>query len=322
MMKKTKRRLILITTSILFLSIITLTGCQLAIPTTNTTTSNDTLCGVFVTIGYHNLPMNDKAISDALTIGDNGEISFKQDMDPSLFETRVEGVLNEEENNLVFDGLSGYYLGNLHSKDAKGQSYNTLMCDPALAEVNYGVHVSDTMEERKTEATLYVNKQFQEAFYLNPVYQTADRSYYTILGNSQGTSFRGDVGTISSQTVDTETTTKQDDASKTEKISYKVNVTVVEAVTKTMVKEMSQKDELIKITEYFPDSPEEFIVDRETSYVIVEEELDSSTDNKSVKRKVYMPLMKGSNESSNQHRCDFPGENNVIAPRYVKFLYE
>ncbi len=321
-MMKTNRRLILLLTSILFLCIITLTGCQLAVPTTSTVTTTDTLCGVFVTIGYHNLPMIDKAITDAITIEKNGKISLDEALLSSSFETKIEGKLNDEENNVVFDGLNGYYLGNILTKDAKGETCSTLMCDPALTNVNYGVNVTDNSEEHSTEATLYVNRQFEEAFYLNPVYLTADGSYYTLLGNSRGTSFRGGFDTVCSQTIDNETRTKLGNTTKSEKISYRMNVAVVDAVKKTTIKEMNEKDELIKTTEYLPTSLEEFIVGQETSYVIVEEELDGSTNNNMIKRNVYMPLRLGSNESSNQHRCNFLGENNVIAPRRVNFLYE
>ncbi len=320
---KNKRKLMIITTIVILLCTILLTGCQLAIPTTNTAVPTDQLCGVFVTIGYRNLPVKEDALLNAaISIDKNGEISLDESVSQSLFETRFEGKINEEGNNVVFDGISGYYMGNLISTDANGQSYNTLMCDPALTNVNYAVNVTDTSEENKTEATLYVSKNFREAFYLNPVYLTGDGSYYTILGNSQGTSFRGEVSTVCSQTIDSAITTKHGDSSKTVKNSYKVNVAVVETVTKTIIKEMNEEDELIKVTEYLPGSPEEFSVNRETSYVIVEEELDSSTKVSRVNRSVYVPLPKASTETTNQHRCNFSGESDVIAPKYVKFICE
>lgn len=322
-MMKNKRHFKIFTTIVILLCIITLTGCQLAIPTTGTYKTTDQLCGVFVTIGYNNLPMKEEAIiNSAIKIGKNGEISFDESINPSLFETKIEGKLDKEKNIVVFDGISGYYMGNHRSKDAKGESYNALMCDPALTDVKYGVNVTDDSEEHKGEATLYVSKQFREAFYLNPVYLSDDGSYYTILGNSQGTSFSGEVSTVCSQTIDSAITTKQGDSSKTEKSSYKMNVAVVETVKKILIKEMNQKDELVKVTEYLPSSPDEFIVNSETSYVIVEEALTGSRKDNGIKRSVYVPLSRASIETSNQHRCNYPGENYVIAPKYVKFVYE
>lgn len=320
---KNKGQLMIFTIILILLCTITLTGCQLAIPATNTIATTDKLCGVFVTIGYNNLPMNEKALTDAkITIGNDGKISLDESINSSLFENRIEGKLNKEKNTVVFDGISGYYMGNLRSQDENGESYNSLMSDPALTDVKYAINVTDNSEEQKGEATLYVSKQFREAFYLNPVYLTGDGSYYTILGNSQGTSFSGEISTVCSQTIDSAITTKNDDSSKTEKCSYKINVAVVETVKKTMIKEMNQKDELIKVTEHLPNSQDEFIVDSETSYIIVEEVLDSSGKVNNVKRSVYVPLSRDSMETTNQHRCNYPGENNIIAQKYVKFIYE
>ena len=323
MMMRNKRKSMILITMFMLLIAITLTGCQLAIPTNGTYNTTDQLCGVFVTIGYNNLPRKEGAIlKDAIKIDKNGEISFDESINPSLYESRVEGKLDKEKNIVVFEGLSGYYMGNVRSKDAKGEAYNSLMCDPALTDVNYSVNVIDDSVENKGEATLYVSKQFREAFYLNPVYQTGDGSYYTILGNSTGLSFSGEVSSVFSQNIDSAITTKQGDSSKTEKNNYKINIAVVETVAKILIKEMNQNDKLVKVTEYLPGSPDEFIVNRETSYVIVEEALTGSRKDSNIKRSVYIPLSRTSTETSNQHRCSYPGENHVIAPKYVKFVYK
>jgi|GEM_PF-2427253 len=320
-MMKNNRRLILLTTMVMLLCTITLTGCQLAIPTTDMNVTSDKLCGVFVTIGYY--AINDEALNDMdVTINNNGKISFNESVNASLSGNRIEGKITEDKNTVIFDGICGYYMGSLQVQDENGEYYNSLMCDPGLSDVKYAINVTDNSEEQNGEATLYVSRNFHESFYLNSVYLTSDGSYYTILGCAQGASFFGDMGTICTQTIESALTMKNDDSSKTERSSYKINVAVVEAVKKTVIKEMNQNDELVKVTEYLPNSPEEFTVDSETSYVIVEEVLDSFSTVKGVKRSVYVPLSRDSFETSNQHQCYFPGENGIIAQELIKFIWE
>lgn len=308
---------------VMLLCTITLTGCQLAIPTTNTNVNSDKLCGVFVTIGYQNFAMNDEALKDIdVTINNNGEISFDPSANASLSQNRIEGKITEDKHTVIFDGVRGYYMGVLHEQDKNGEYYNSLMCDPGLTDVKYAINATDNSEEQNGEATLYVSKNFHESFYLNPVYLTSDGSYYIIMGNAQGASFFGEMGTVCSQTIDSAITMKNDDSSKTEKSSYKINVSVVEAVKKIVIKEMNQNDELVKVTEHLPSSAEDFTVGSETSYVIVEEVLDSLSKVKGVKRSVYVPLPKDSIETSNQHHCNFPGKNGIIAQKLIKFICE
>jgi len=321
-MKNKKRFVISLTTILILLGTITLTGCQLARPSTNGNVTSDKLCGVFVTIGYENTAMDADALNNRnVTVDNNGELSFGEAADASFNGNRIEGNLSEDKTTVTFNGVSGYYMGNLHEEDENGEDNNRLMCDPGLGDVNYAINVTDNTEEQKGEATLDVSKKFHEPVYLNPVYLTSEGSYYTIMGNSQGSSCSGEIGTIYSQTIDSAITVKNEDSSKTESNSYKINVAIVEAAKTMVMKEMNQNDELVKATEYFATSPEEFTVDSETSYVIVEEVIDNSLMVK-YKRICYVPLPKDSTETSNQHHCNFTAENGIIAPKIVKFICE
>jgi len=321
---KNKRRIRLLSAlMVMLLCTITLTGCQLAIPTTNSNVTSDKLCGVFVTIGYNNIPINDDVLKDSeVTFNSNGEITFDEIANASSSGNKIEGKKSEERNTVVFDGTTGYYMGILHELGTNGEYFNSLMCDPSLNDVKYAINATDNTEEQNGEATLFVSKKFHEVFYLNPVYLTGEGSYYTILGNAQGASFFGETsGSICSQTIDSAITQSDGNTSKTEKSSYKINLEVVDEVKKTVIKEMNQNDELIKVTEYLPNSPEEFTVESETSYVIVEEVLDGSSKVPCVIRNIYVPLSRDSIETSNQHHCNFPGENGVIAQKLIKFVY-
>ncbi|MGB4658672.1 MAG: hypothetical protein WBI07_05810 [Mobilitalea sp.] len=321
-MKNKRRFIILLAAMVILLCTMALTGCQLAIPSTNGNVTSDKLCGVFVTIGYDNTALDNEAFNNMnVTVDDNGELSFDEAVDASLSGNRIEGKLSEDKTTVIFEGISGYYMGNLHEKDKNGEDNNALMCDPGLGDVKYAINVTDNTEEQNGEATLDVSKKFHEPVYLNPVYLTSEGSYYTIMGNSQGSSFSGDIGTIYSQTIDSAITIKNDDSSKTESSSYKINVAIVEAAKTMVMKEMNQNDELVKATEYFATSPEEFTVDSETSYVIVEEVVDNSLTVKYA-RTCYIPLPKDTTETSNQHHCNFPAENGIIAPKLVKFICE
>ena len=313
-----KRKLIL---PFVILCTLFFTGCQLAKPTNSDIYSSDRLCGVLITIGNNNSLERQELSDEDITVNRKGKVELQDSALATAGEARVEGKAAKDGHTVVFDGIPGYYMGLLTEKGTTGEDCNVLMCDSSLNNLNVGVNITDEVKEQTCEATLYVNTGFSEAFYLNPVYLTSDGTYYTLLGHATGTSFSDSPsGSICSQTIKSNVTQTTDTSSKSEQSIYKVNVKSVDVVKKVVIKEMNHGDELIRSSEYLPDSPENYIVLKDTAYVIVEETLVNNQNAEYIKRSAYTPLPKSSDETGNQHLCNFSGENNVIHPKSINFM--
>lgn len=229
----------------------------------------------------------------------------------------------EDDYTVKFDGLEGYYMGMIKIKASNGEYCDTMVSDPGFYDVKYATNVTDTKEEQTCEATLYFSSRFRVDFYLLPVYLTDDGTYYTIPGSAQGASYEGlTSGGSCSQSIDSAITTSSDGNSKTKKNTFIVHEAIVDEAKKTVIKEMNQEDELIKTTEYLQSSPDEFVVDSETAYIIVEEVLNNASKGDYTKRSIYTLQPMDSKESPISHRSNFPGENGVIGQKTIQFIYE
>jgi hypothetical protein len=166
--------------------------------------------------------------------------------------------------------------------------------------------------------TFFVGTEFQDSFYLNPIYQRGDGTYYTIIGQGMGIMGSGsNIGTVYSQTLDNTVTQTVDGKTKTEKDSFKINVEVVDSAEHIVIKEMNQKDELIKCTEYLPGDPEEFTVDANTQYIIVEDINDSDVI---TKRSIYSINKEILETERVSHDWNLINENNIITVKEINFV--
>lgn len=298
-----------------------LTGCQLALDTMETTKKEDNICGVFVTLGDTRTLFNKNiGVNTEVKLKRNGKLSLEDIVFASEQESKIEGTVSEN-GNVSFD-LEGYFIGFHKIIGPDGSPCNSIVGGEGLDDVKFNVGVTDTEEAFSCEATLYVSTEFSDTFYLNPVYQTKDESYYILFNQATGCSFSGEIsGGTCSQSLDYTTTVTSGDKTKTEKRSFLIQVAVVDVIEQIFIKEMNQYDELIKATKYSPTDAEEFIVAPDTKYVIVEEFLANNIKGTYAKRSVYTPLPKASEEATNSHCCNFPGPKGRIDQKCVKFLF-
>jgi len=317
---KNKGRLIFLL--IMLINMITLTGCQLALPDSNTQISADKLCGVFLTIGDQEFPINDEQLAASVdSIPSSAEALFEHSTFAPINEHRFEGKLTAEQNDMLFDGLEGYFMGVISDSTVNDEPCYGLVCSPDLTNAKLAVNVTETSKENSGEATLYVSEEFKDLCYLNPVYITSEGSYYVVMGNSHCTSFSGSTtGSVYSLTIDTKTTKTHNNSTEANKDTFKINIAVVDEIQKVTIKEMDQNDNLVKTTDFDNESPEEYIVTDDTSYVIVEEMYTNASKENVIKRSIYTPLPKDSSESSNLHFCNFLGENEVVIRKMIKFV--
>lgn len=304
-----------------------LSGCQLAKDTSSvnsvTGSAKDQLCGVFVTFGYQELPVNQDALLDVdLKTDSNGKLIMDEQELFSTSGNKVEGILSDDKSTLKFEGITGYYMGAVH-QDLNGEDSVVYMGDKGLHESKYAVNKTDDEELRSSEATISVSTKFHEAVNVSPVYIRGDGTYYTLLHQNPGMSFSGStVGSCYSQSLDNTYTTTIDGKTTTEKESFKVNITVVDETKQIFIKEMNQNDELIKTTEYHKEDPDEFIVGDDTAYVIVEEVLDNDIKGTYTKRSVYSLDKKDMIDNAVMHTCSYTDSNNVVGVKIITFRYK
>lgn len=242
----------------------------------------------------------------------------------SLFHSdglRLEGRLNGKNNKVVFKGGNGYFMGLISECDNLGGDSTGMIADPEFTENSMAVKTIDTSEENICSASIYVTSAMRDAFFLNPVYLRHDGSYYAVIGNSVGSSFSGNgSGVACTQSLDNTVSQTNGKTKSSVKTGFKVTVKVVDQVLGMKVKEMNAKDELIKVSEVNEESPEEYIVDDQTAYVIVEETTVKSFSKQEIKRTAYTPLPSNSSEITNQHSCNFDGKDGIVDQKRIIFI--
>ncbi len=315
---KNKNSLGIALSILLLLSTYNLCGCQLALKDDVTAHKSERLCGVFVTIGLDTTEFYHKQLKNTqFKINRQGELEF-QSMTPSS--RQVEGTMTDD-GEVKFGDYKGYYIGEGKFIDSRGKEQITNYADPGFYDVKSAHNDKEDGMDISFEGTMAINRNSDKIIHMNPVYQRSDGSIYTVLGDTVGYSSSGNAsGMVLSQTFSNTTTTSSGSRriTKKENTSFKVSITMIDAATQIVIKEMNGKDELIKTTEYYPDSPEEYIVDPRTYYILVEERNSKKTEN--ITRYVYNLENIDLDDYYVGHTCHFPGDDDVIGVKQIHFV--
>ncbi len=301
---------------LLLLSVCCLSGCQLAVYDEVTAHKSERLCGIFVTIGLDTLKLQEEQLDNAqFKINSQGKLEM-QTMKPASMET--EGTMSED-GQVSFGEYTGYYMGEGKIIDDNGNSHLTNISDPGFYDVKCALNENEDGKDISYEGTLNISRKSDKIIHMNPVYQRGDGSIYTVLGQSMGYSTSNSSGMVISQTLANETTSSGSSSrKKKESTSFKVNIAIMDEASQMIIKEMDSKDKLIKTTEYYPDSPEEYVVDPNTYYILVEERNNNKTDN--VRRYVYNLESIELEDYYVGHTCHFQGEDYVIGVKRLHFV--
>lgn len=297
------------------------TGCQLALETTDTESHKDKLSGVFITLG-ESIPYTHETNHPTLEASFyNGVKLSNTNLTSTSEDKRVYGVLSEDGNSIDFH-VEGYYLGFRKETLEDGAPYITSYGGEGLSDINFALNSKDDVEEIITcEATLFVGTDFCDTVRLYPIYEDNAGNYYTLLDNTSVSSFSGfTTGSVLTRSLDETTTVTYENRTITEKRAFTIRITIADEVSQLLIKEMNEKDELIKVTEYYSDSPEEFLVDSNTKYIIAEEHFTTKDKSTKINRSIYSPLPKDSNETANHYYCNFGGEEGRINRKLIKFI--
>lgn len=295
---------------ILLLSTALLSGCQLAVETGAAAEQGDRLCGILVTFRSAGV-----GGAEAADLSDTSVSENYYDLDPwsKLNTDKVEGKLIGEVYHIEFDGIDGFYLGFINYFD---DNLKTNVPDVGFYDSKYGTYNTNEGVTHTLEASLYVSLDFNTVADANPVYARPDGSYYVIRGVMSSvlpTPYEDSPTSISQEAS---YTTSIDGVSSTVKDSFKVNIVPTRRTKQLFIKEMNKADELIKTTEYFADSPDEFTVDKDTEYIIVEEWMESANNKAHIDRSIYSLEAKVEGIG---HRCSFSDKTGVIGLTNISF---
>lgn len=300
---------------LIFLSTNLLSGCQLAKEDNLENHSSEKLCGAFVTVNLDTSQLYNDMLKDAeFIVNSNGELEIKQ---PPASANTVEGTMTD--GHVKFGDFTGYYMGEGIFKDSKGKNVHSNFSDKGFYDVKCAVNDTEAGVETSFEGSLSLSRYSSSIIHINPVYQRGDGSFYVALGQNPGMSTSGNsLGMVYSQSLSNETTSSGNGNAKRDKTAFKVNLFMADEAKQIVIKEMNKKDELIKASEYFPDSPEKYIVAPETCYVIVEEYTNSKEN--TINRSIYNVEGVNLEEYYTSHVCHFPGKDSIIGVKSVRFV--
>ncbi len=255
--------------TLLFASALLLvSGCSLAKPTDDTTTTtpySDRLVGIFLTTEYiDSFDVDAWLAENADQLVDGGTISIPKEEQTRIYATLVDG-------NYQFEGLDGFYLATytmMGNPDKGETSYRTVDSSAYILDLHHALHSADN--ETKTELTgnLFLSDQVDSmVFYCNPIYQTEDGKVYLVPGEGLQSAPGLAAYTLSGTTTVTENGTTQAHTSTIE-----VKIDCVEIAQKIVLLEMDEMNREIGRTEWIPGQiPDEFTPTAETAYLIIEE---------------------------------------------------
>lgn len=311
---------------VIIVLVMNFTGCQLAMKDYDVKNTG-TLCGVFVTIGSIDELLGTKEMSDkSITKKTNGSLVFTNNqLLPN--DSNIRGYLIDTKSDqgtinktVKFDGLDGYYMGLHEYEDAEGERYQVTISDDKLNASHIGTNLSDKTEEINIEGTLTAIINYPESIYINPVYLRSDGSYYPVRGYPVPSSVHVLNGNTYSQTISNTTTQTENGDSKSKKISFKVNINITDPIDQIFIREMNFNNELIKVAEYFPESPDEYVVNPNTKYIIVEDIMTNDLNDKTINRSLYNIDYNNLDNNFISHPCNFLENDIILGGKSIRFV--
>lgn len=276
-----------------------LTGCQLAREDAGTNASEDRLIGVFITKDHLDLFDFEGYLNDNISSLSDGEIKFDgtaEEYQSRLYaQLRSKTLTNTETGKKVvtqeyvfprFEGIN--YFSARVPADAEQESYVTSESDEAISDGHTDLKYGDQGNSTTMEGTVYVTPGPGNIYYFNPVYQSADGRVYATTGNGLYTSGVQSEGAAFAQTMDAIYTTTENGKTRTDSISVKISISVMNPPEKIVLLQMGVDGSLILRAEYTSSElPKAIVPEKNTEYFIAETKKTGGTDDDIISRKLY-----------------------------------
>ena len=144
---------------------------------------------------------------------------------------------------------------------------------PDFTDIQYAVRTDEDEEENAVSARLMVPADFDRVFYLYPVYEREDGTYYLLLEPARVSS-SGGLGSATLSQSFSETLSLSESGKESRSIvSISISITGTEGVETLYLKSFSADDRLLSTEEISPASHLDYPISRDTAYVIAEEHL-------------------------------------------------
>lgn len=277
--------------------ICTLAACSLAREEASDNPREDKLIGVFITTEYIDLFDFDRYLNENLSGFQGGAIVMdgnNEKYQGRLYASLVPRTLTNEETGETseileykFEGIEGIPYFSPTAQDEHG-NYTASASDDAISEGHMSIKQGDDENSVSMEGTLYVVPASMNAYYPNPVYQSADGSVYLVSGSGISASGVHDDGPMMSQTLSADYTVTENGKTKTDSFSVTISVSVMSAPEKIIILQMNADSELLSRHEYVPGTlPESFVPDDKTAFMIVETQKRNFEGKLKVTRNIY-----------------------------------
>lgn len=274
-------------------------GCQLAKEEGGAqgNAERDRLIGVFLTQEYLDLFDWDGFFNDNAGTLVGGDIVVSEE-NAAAYEGRLYATLTRETHtddageiyervDYRFDGVEGIRFFCVE----EGDTTYIMISDPGISGVRQAITDTEDAERIDLEAVLYVEAAAETetiAWYLNPVYQSADGSVYATAG--QGTSLAGGMaeGASFSTTFDETETITADGASKERGASIKVSIEAKFPAERIRVLQMDAENAILAMKEYDAAAlPEKIVPEPGAEYLIVETVKRDLAGEETISRALY-----------------------------------
>lgn len=320
-----------------------LCGCTLAVSDAGAGGSADRLIGAFVTDEYLDLYDMDGYLNDhVLDLKDGGSITVGND---GRYAGKLPATVDKSQGadsslwKISFGGIEGEYMLVL-TEEKDGEMYTSTLCSDGIYDVNMNLKSSDNETETEISGTFCYTPEGQkkeDAYYVNPVYQTEGGEIYAMTGNGyakQGVTMDDNTGKEipivpeegkgMAATLSIENTVTKAGKKETEKCTVSIQFEVMYQPVRTILYQMNAENQVLEQVAYDPlDVPDSITLERDTAYVIVETRKEDP-DGKMVKTRELVDCEEGEYQEEDGTReyqpleIWYPLKNGMIGKKDVE----
>lgn len=315
--KKNNQKLLMIT--LLFSLMISLNSCSLAKKDAGND-AKDTLIGAFITDDYLDLFDMDTYLNENAstifrnqntTVNNSGEyinplyatIDRRNHRDPAYWE-------------ISFDGISGLNLLAPVCEDSV-PCFSTKSSD-GICDIKSDLHESDNGRETTLSGTVYTVPRASadgSAYYVNPVYQTADGKIYAVPGSGISTASASEEGETMSTSFSDQSNTTEPGRTRTEKSTVTIQFASMFKPVKITLVQMDKENKVVKQEVFIPGNlPEELTAEKDTAYFLIKTEKKTPDGTTVIARSIYEQK---ASEEENPLETFFSVDNGIITKQHT-----
>lgn len=260
------KRWILVLLALLML--VAFSGCQLAREEeAGEAPEADRLIGVFITLTHLDLFDFEGYLSDNLYSFSGGEIEM--DGAAGAYQGRL--YATREGREYAFEGVEGIAYFAPRITDG-GEHYIDNSADEAISDNRLALHQGDEEEKITMEGTVFVSvSAMEQAYYINPVYQSADGNVYATSGSGFLMDGMLGEGAAFAQTMEETTTVTENETSKSVSMSIHISIESMLAPERIVLLQMDEESNIVARDVFAPGAvPEELAAHPDAAYMVLE----------------------------------------------------